>query len=370
MYEEILNLLKSHKFSKLYRTNINENYIESETYGIVHKKFTDKIELSECSKKNEYLYMKLKELGNWICPYYVYTTIQVNKNVKCFPHKDKKNYGHTLIVGLGDYEGGELYIHDTTEKIDIKEKPCFFKGDKQLHSTCDFVGNRYTIMFFSYGFHPNLRNDIKCDIMTYKEIKGGLYESKKYDFYQLPNEYWIDIGSNIGLFSMKCRMNGCFTEGYEPFIDNYNMAITNCDNIKNYAIVSNDVKTKRLYICKNSPWNNTLYREVKGREYIDVECKAFYDIIPIDEKNVCIKMDIEGEELNILDSDKCLEKLSYVSKMVLAYHTNFDKSVENFNKRIERLKRKFDKVDYQDVSKYKELNFFPNEIIIYCSKTK
>jgi hypothetical protein len=78
-----------------------------------------------------------------------------------------------MIIGLGNYSGGELLFNDLDIKIDIKNNPYFFKGDKLKHSTLDFIGDRYTIMYFNYGFNPIIRNDVKSDSLTLKEIKNG-----------------------------------------------------------------------------------------------------------------------------------------------------------------------------------------------------
>ena len=74
-----------------------------------------------------------------------------------------------------------------------------------------------------------------------------------------------------------------------------------------------------------------------------------------------VKMDIEGGELAIIDN--C--DFSGIRKMVIAYHTNVDRSVDNFNRRMARLSRWF-LISHQKV-KGTYFNMFPNEIIVYCS---
>lgn len=72
--------------------------------------------------------------------------IQVNQNYTTTPHRDAGNQGESYIVGFGDYTGGELMVYD--EKIDIHHKGYSFNGAELLHSTCPFVGTRYSIVFF------------------------------------------------------------------------------------------------------------------------------------------------------------------------------------------------------------------------------
>ena len=84
---------------------------------------------------------------------FIFTSIQYNKNQQCKKHLDKNNVGESLIVGFGDYEGGELIIYDedgnNPVKHDIKNKPLKFNGSKYWHETAPFVGERYTLVFFN-----------------------------------------------------------------------------------------------------------------------------------------------------------------------------------------------------------------------------
>ena len=53
-------------------------------------------------------------------PDFSFTTIQLNKNRQCLPHVDKNNIGDSVIVALGDFEGGELLIEGKTYDIHNK----------------------------------------------------------------------------------------------------------------------------------------------------------------------------------------------------------------------------------------------------------
>ena len=83
-----------------------------------------------------------------------YTTIQFNKNYRCAKHIDKNNVGESSIIGLGNYEGGELLIYydgenEPPKKIDIKNKFYKFNGSKYYHETAPFTGERHTLVYFS-----------------------------------------------------------------------------------------------------------------------------------------------------------------------------------------------------------------------------
>jgi len=99
------------------------------------------------------LYRLLEELMWDYDPSFKFTSIQVNDNVLCVKHKDANNVGISYIIGVGDYEGGELRLWNEKgtqyEDIDIHNKFISFNGSKRFHETLPFSGNRYTIIYYS-----------------------------------------------------------------------------------------------------------------------------------------------------------------------------------------------------------------------------
>ena len=72
--------------------------------------------------------------------------VQINRNVLCPPHKDTKNIGDSLLIGFGEYEGGETLIEGV--KHDIYHTPVIFNGYEKEHSVCQFEGERYSVVLF------------------------------------------------------------------------------------------------------------------------------------------------------------------------------------------------------------------------------
>jgi hypothetical protein len=85
------------------------------------------------------------KLGKKIVPF-PYTTVQVNYNYKTKPHIDRNNVGESLIVGLGDYVGGDLIVDK--KRYDIRNHPLIFNGAELLHGTAPYKGDRYSLVFF------------------------------------------------------------------------------------------------------------------------------------------------------------------------------------------------------------------------------
>ena len=53
----------------------------------------------------------------------------------------------SLIVGLGDYDGGELVVEG--EPFDIRYAPLTFDGWRQRHWTLPFAGERFSLVWFT-----------------------------------------------------------------------------------------------------------------------------------------------------------------------------------------------------------------------------
>jgi len=84
-------------------------------------------------------------------PDFKYTSIQFNKNNRCAKHLDSRNVGVSAMIGLGDYEGGELKIWDGDEATihETRHKWVVFNGSEKYHETMPWTGNRYTLVFYS-----------------------------------------------------------------------------------------------------------------------------------------------------------------------------------------------------------------------------
>jgi hypothetical protein len=95
----------------------------------------------------------LVSYGNLVVPTgWRYETITVNYGVKAKKHKDAKNSGESVIVGIGDFTGGDIKVwntDDVTEAIyNLHDQPLMFNGSTHFHETMPFDGERYTFIFY------------------------------------------------------------------------------------------------------------------------------------------------------------------------------------------------------------------------------
>ena len=83
-------------------------------------------------------------------PDFKFTKVYVNKNTICDKHIDSGNMGESLIIGLGEYIGGEttLFLDGDVKSFDISKKSLIFDGSKVPHRSEPFKGTRYSLVYF------------------------------------------------------------------------------------------------------------------------------------------------------------------------------------------------------------------------------
>ena len=124
-------------------------------FGLVRGRATGYC-LSRHSKKWPKLYKAVFDFGNHVCPVGMdVTSVTLNYGVKAKKHVDSFNVGDSVIVGIGEYEGGKLRVYEggktceTYTSYNIRDEPLMFNGAKLAHETEDFTGSRYTIIYYS-----------------------------------------------------------------------------------------------------------------------------------------------------------------------------------------------------------------------------
>jgi len=163
-------LLKRPLVMNKYRLNSGEG--RSQCFGLVRQRNGTHTG-SRLNFERPDLYYLLIRLGNEVLPpTFSYTSIQLNMNYATKPHKDKGNKGISAIIGFGDYKDGDLIVEDTP--VCIKDRIVFFDGSLYTHSTGQFTGNRFSIVFFTIDKEFK---DIPVFSFTEKENKMLLVET-------------------------------------------------------------------------------------------------------------------------------------------------------------------------------------------------
>ena len=206
------------------------------------------------------------------------------------------------------------------------------------------------------------------DYKAYKEvILNNSYQRK--DFKINAKEKWIDLGGNVGAFTVLAASKGAKVEVYEPdpfsckMIEK-NIKLNNLDaNIHQKAIVDNDLKHMVMYVGNNmNVWRNSLYKNW-GNNKFKVSCINYKEVI---DKNACVKMDIEGAEMGIIEDMKI-----YPKKFVFEWSFDIDKNLNRYRKAYDRMKNKYTyfkggKGFYDMVDDVLPSHIFPPCTTIFC----
>lgn len=112
------------------------------------------------------LFKALIAFGNSVVPAgWEYDSITLNKDMIANKHKDSKNVGLSVIVGLGDYTGGEIRVwnaeDEDAKEYDIHDKPLMFNGGLLYHEGTPFKNTRYTMVFYKQGYKGNKEFTLK-----------------------------------------------------------------------------------------------------------------------------------------------------------------------------------------------------------------
>ena len=124
--------------------------IKENKYRVPSKLYDTLYETMIYSEK-PYIIEYLREFGRHHFPDYSFTDVQVNYNWQSPRHKDKGNYGESVIIGLGDYHQGNLVVECPygDEEVDIRHKPYKFDGAKHYHYTKFYTGDRMSVVFYN-----------------------------------------------------------------------------------------------------------------------------------------------------------------------------------------------------------------------------
>ena len=120
----------------------------SMTFGIVKVRYSGTVGLSRPSVHYPEVYAEIRRIAHAIAPDFSYSSIHLNKNVVCPPHKDDNNVGKSMIVSFGEYAGCELVVGG--QVVDAKYRPVIFDGSKIEHRNLPtLVGTKYSLVFFN-----------------------------------------------------------------------------------------------------------------------------------------------------------------------------------------------------------------------------
>ena len=210
-------------------------------------------------------------------------------------------------------------------------------------------------------------------------IKKNVYERKKDQFFLKDAPIWLDLGGNIGTFTCKACNSGCKKViTFEPETDNYNLLVQNIEKnnfkdrvvpIQAGVVAQEGIKELELYVCKGeyNKYRHTIFKK-RGRQTVKIPVQNFKKILKKYKPNG-IKIDIEGAEIDILESMKPTDWPDSVTHLVFEYTFDVDPSVQRFREIIKTLGKQFSFIHHkkmpEDLQEYK---FWPPCVNVFCKK--
>ena len=340
-----------------------------------------------------------------------FSTITANWNWRTACHVDKGDYhnGYTVILVAedkpGTYKGGFLGYPKFGVCVDVRNGDFILKDPHQYHANTEITPltknwSRLSLVFYyrenmqkcsteirhidlpkrgldlQLTIRPNTTDEKVID----EVFKRNSYDKPKVNFRVCDGkESWLDLGGNIGTFSLIVLSRGGRVVTCEPEPSNLKLLETNLSVnfpktdgrwiILPVAVSSQPSgKMLDLYICKGdyNKYRHTL-KPVRGRKTLRVKNMNIHDLLS-EYSFDCIKMDIEGAEIDILETLVHTDYRKYgIHKLVLEYSFDVDRSIPRFLGIINELKKHFSTVFYTKVNPDElEYNYYPPACMVYC----
>lgn len=222
--------------------------------------------------------------------------------------------------------------------------------------------------------YKGLKFDCRTGTSDEKSVKEVVMRNgyARRDFRPGPDQQWIDLGCNVGAFSVWAASLGAEVTAYEPDPDScemieHNLALNGLSRevkVHQKAVVGDDRKKATLHrnTARGNVWRNSIERPWRGGTDIEVPCVS---IDKIWKKNKFVKMDIEGSEMGILEGVGSRVKLQ---GLVFEWSFDVDNSLQRFRDVITNLETMYSKVTNNTVpdGDIWEAAWFPPCKTVFC----
>jgi len=175
-YERMFEILESIGFPWQTRKNISDEDVLGFNLGVTDGRAKHGIVVGNAVLEREVLADVLGRFIRQHKPDFKYTSIQVNKNVRCNLHVDGNNLGASYIIGVGDYgpvyiDGGSVWVQDRGA-LDCHNKWVEFDGNIPHSTICPYKGTRYTLVYYISGGYDKLGKMVASKFAETGSMKG------------------------------------------------------------------------------------------------------------------------------------------------------------------------------------------------------
>jgi len=175
--EDVERTLQEWAFARNpYRTNVmkeGQTWVWSDTLGLLIDRIGDIHITSATTMYPAVMRIIVQWLRERLPPEaakFGFTSINLNCNYAAQRHRDKNNFGPSLIKAFGSFTGGELaYWPEDDKTVKVDDMPQDKKVQVQLrdglmmfngncaHAVNDFQGERFSVVYFTLGCHAKAK---------------------------------------------------------------------------------------------------------------------------------------------------------------------------------------------------------------------
>lgn len=218
------------------------------------------------------------------------------------------------------------------------------------------------------------------DVKGVDEVMGGGYRrTRPFRFDVDEGDRWIDLGAMVGAFSAYAASRGARrVVAVEPDPDHVRILKLNAPEAEVvHAAVVTDASLHSVTLNRNdkrgNTWRNSIMRTWQGGSTVEVPAVHISSLIDsVGSQELCIKMDIEGMEMPILEwLIEHPEQLRRVKKLAFEWSFDVDDDLNRFRHVMKTLIAAFPNVApvklYEGESNWPK-SWFPACTTIFCSR--
>lgn len=161
---------------------------------------------------------------------------------------------------------------------------------------------------------------------------------------------WVDLGANVGAFTVLMASRGHHVDAYEADPDSYALL---CENVKrnglqsrvrtfHCAVTSDHVREMTLYVngARGNFWRNSVVKPWRGGTQRTVPA-AHWSTLDMQRR---FKIDIEGSEMPIIED--MIASGAFPPALVFEWSFDIDRSILRFQRAVAGLRKHYSNVVY------------------------
>jgi len=179
-----------------------------------------------------------------------------------------------------------------------------------------------------FALRPNY-----ADFYIFKEVI--VCDDYQLDAIPRPLGTVVDLGANIGLFTLKMAADADRVVSVEPVRENHEMArrmlhragLAHKVTLRKVAMGGESNGTARIYACDNNPGGHSVFHDHAAQwgdtRYEDVPCLSLVDLFEQEGIKGCslLKCDVEGAEFDVIAAAPP-ELLASIDRILMEVHLN------------------------------------------------